>query len=295
MDILKLLQDCIKNYDLNVKTLRDIAFAICISDKLNGSNKIELDVDKFVESDSELSWVEILKLLGIEPQSKGCSKLPRVQKLRVISDILSLCLSDKVEDLTLSCSSSKKVANVLGVSLSYADYSDENSCYENLKKIESTLEESSFEKDIEVVEVLELLTLYNVDLPTNITKLDEHYFSSLYTDSFKPCRSDEFNKRDFVKDINCFLMSVAIDLDDFKWISLYNILDTVADFIGRKKLVYCITPEIRSKLSKCTRLYNGVNLIGNCSYYVYDYNFTRVFIISLYSEGVVKDLNKYIK
>lgn len=232
MDILKLLQDCIKNYDLNIKTLRDIAFAICISDKLNGSNKIELDVDKFVESDSELSWVEILKLLGIEPQSKGCSKLPRVQKLRVISDILSLCLHDKVEDLTLSCSSSKKVANVLGVSLSYADYSDENSCYENLKKIESTLEDNSLDlsslSDLYkrlCVYTNKIITIGEFNLPSDISNIliPDEIFNNLG----KKCTTSEliafmndngFSIEDYtsyILDIYCFnLVPLVIKLFD---------------------------------------------------------------------------------
>ena len=97
MDVLKLLQDCIKTFNLDVSNLRDIAFAICTADKMDGTNKRELDIDKFVESDTELSWDSTLTVLGVEPQTKGYTKLPRVQKLRVISDVLSLSLSDKVE------------------------------------------------------------------------------------------------------------------------------------------------------------------------------------------------------
>ena len=295
MDVLKLVKDCIETYNLDVNKLRDIAFAICTADKLHGTNSKELDVDKFVESDTELSWDSILTALGVEPQTKGYTKLPRVQKLRVISDVLSLSLSDKVGDLVLSCDASKKVAKLLGVSLPSEDYADEDVCYENLKKIEDSLENSNFEKDNEVVEILELINDYSIDLPANITKLDKHYSSIITSKSFKLCRSDEFSKRDFIRDINCFLMNIAINLEDFKWISLYNILDTVSEYISREKLVYCITQEVQSKLSKCTRLYNGVNLIGKCSYYIYDYKFTKLFIISLYSPKVVRDLNKYIK
>ena len=126
MDVLKLLQDCIETFNLDANNLRDIAFAICTADKMNGTNKRELDIDKFVESDTELSWDSILAILGVEPQSKGYTKLPRVQKLRVISDVLSLSLSDKVDGLVLSCNASKKVSKLLGVSLSSEDYADED-------------------------------------------------------------------------------------------------------------------------------------------------------------------------
>lgn len=109
MDVVKLLQDCIKKFNLDVNLLRDYAFAICVADNISGSNKKELDVDRFVEHDSELSWNEVLVSLGITPQNRGCKSLPRVQKLRVISDVLSLSLGGTIEGLILTCETSRKL------------------------------------------------------------------------------------------------------------------------------------------------------------------------------------------
>lgn len=145
MDIEKLVKDSIKNFNLDTAKLRSIAFAICISDKLNGTNQKELDIDKFVETDSELFWDSIISTLGITPQTRGCGSLPRVQKLRVISDVLSLSVCNQVSDLSLMSKESRKVAQLLGVSLPCLDYADENACYKNLEKVEKYLASSSLD------------------------------------------------------------------------------------------------------------------------------------------------------
>lgn len=295
MDIAELLKDCIRNFNLDINKLRDLAFSICLADKKDGTNHIELDIDKFVEHDAELSWDNILRFLTITPQSKGCSSLPRVQKLRVISDVLTLSLSNEVPDLVLTCKSSKLVAKYLGVSVPSVDYASEDECLDNLYKINKCLENQKFNKDTEVQEILDLLNLYEAPLPDKLSKLDEHYIDS---DELKrvfiPCTSDKFQKRDFLKDLNCHLLTLLINLEDYKWISLYNIYDTIAEHLKGEKVVYCITPEIKSKLSKCHRLYNSINLVGKCSYMVFDYRFTKILLISMYSRGLVEDLNKYI-
>lgn len=230
MDVLKLLQDCIENFNLDVNNLKDIAFAICTADKMNGTNKRELDIDKFVESDTELSWDSILTALGVEPQTKGYTKLPRVQKLRVISDVLSLSLSDKVDGLVLSCDASKKVSKLLGVSLPSEDYADEDVCYENLKKIEDVLISSNVDLG-SLSGVYKRLCIYTnrikevggFDMPQEIESI--LIPEEIYNNLGKKCTMSELNKfledkklsidnySNYVIDTYCFnLVSIVVKL-----------------------------------------------------------------------------------
>lgn len=140
MDILKLLQDCVKSLNIDINVIKDTMFAICVADNLNGTNQRELDIDKLVESDTELNWDGVLTYLNITPQHRGCTKLPRVQKLRVISDCLSLILENDIDGLILTCITSKKVKDN---SLSYIPYADENECIKNLEKIQSHISVST--------------------------------------------------------------------------------------------------------------------------------------------------------
>lgn len=290
--VLDLFKKCIQEFNLDVKHLRDIAFAICIADKLDGTNKKELDIDKFVESDNELDWNDILKTLGVSPQNRGCGSLPRVQKLRVISDILTISLCSQIEDLVLSCKVSKQVSEKEGVFLSCIDYADEDACYENLNKIKDYLVDNSFNKDFEVESVLNLLRDYNFSYSGSITSLDKHYTN--VNNLFLLCASDKFNKRNFYKDLNCVLIKKLIDLDDYKWISLYNLFVTASELLNNEKVVCCISAELNSKLRKCTRLYNGLDLVGKMSYSVYDYRFTKILLICMYSFNFVDDFQKYV-
>lgn len=228
MDILKLLKDSIAYFNLDTTYLRDLAFAICISDKLRGTNNIELDVDKFVESDVELSWNAILCELNITPQNRGCTKLPRVQKLRIISDILSLALQDKVSDLSLSCKASKDIKN-LGVNLPYEDYADEDSCYKNLSKIESALRVSNLDlgnfaklynrlciytKRIEQIGVVNLPTEFNTFLIAD----------SIYNNLGKSCS---------IEDLSKFLEDKKLTIDDYA----NYIIDNYCFYLVQKVMV----------------------------------------------------------
>ena len=211
MDVLKLLQDCIETFNLNANTLRDIAFAICTADKMNGTNKRELDIDKFVESDTELSWDSILAILGVEPQSKGYTKLPRVQKLRVISDVLSLSLSDKVDGLVLSCNASKKVSKLLGVSLPSEDYADEDVCYENLKKIEDSLIKDNIDLG-SLQETYKRLCVYtNRIMDVGGFNMPSEIESILIPDEI----FNNLGKKCTVSELNSFLTNKGLTIEDY--------------------------------------------------------------------------------
>ena len=178
MNIAELLKDCIRSFNLDANKLRDLAFSICLADKKDGTNHIELDIDKFVEHDAELSWDNILRFLTITPQSKGCSSLPRVQKLRVISDVLTLSLSNEVPDLVLTCKSSKLVAKYLGVSLPSIDYASEDECLDNLCKIKDYISVTSVDLDsIESVYVRlikyrdKMKEVGDIELPSAVNEL----------------------------------------------------------------------------------------------------------------------------
>lgn len=197
MDLVKLMEDCIKNFDLDVNMLRDIAFSICIADKIHGTNNKELDVDKFVSSDSELDWDSVLSLIGVQSQNKGIDSLPRVQKLRVISDMLSLSVNNKVNGLCLMCKSSSIVATKLGVSLKCVDYADEAFCYENLEKIESyvssvSIELGSLESIYNKICIYnkKILSMSSISLSNQISSF--LIPSDIYKDLGKSCSNEEF-------------------------------------------------------------------------------------------------------
>lgn len=293
-DIVKLLQDCIKKYNLDPSELRDIAFAICISEKTYGSNNKSLDIDKMCTTDIEIGWNNVLRILDINPVSKGYKALPRVQKLRIISDVLTLKLSNEVDDLFLTYKSSEKVAKKLGLDIRVDDNCDESTCLKNLEKIRESIELLNFDGDSELIEILNMLEDMNITLDKKISLQKEYLVNDYRKNNFVECRSDKFIKRIFIQSLNCLLLDKLMSLDESKWISLYDIFDTIADYMNHEKIVCCVTQDIRSNLAKCHRLNNSILLVGKYSYSVYDYRFTKILLVSMYSRNLIEALNKYI-
>lgn len=234
MRLNKLVEDCIENFNLDVTKLRDIAFAICTSDKLNGTNNKELDVDLLVQESDGLDWNDILQLLNIHADNSLARSLPRVQKLRVVSDVLSLSLSDKIDDLHLTNVASGKVAKELGVSLPKIDYADEDICYENLKKIEEKLSEVSLDLG-RLQEVYKKLCIYSnkilevggFNLPTDVEKI-------LIPDTI----FNNLGKKCSVMELKSFLDSKNLSINDYAEyvidIYCYNIVQEVAKLLNAK-------------------------------------------------------------
>lgn len=234
MEVVKLVKYCIENFNLDVNKLRDIAFAICIADKLTGTNQRELDIDKFVESSDELEWDSVLSLFNITSQNRGCSSLPRVQKLRVISDVLSLSVCNEVSGLKLSCIASKKVAKQLGVSLESVDYADENVCYGNLSKIQSHL--SSVSVDLSNLTIIynklciysdKIISIGGFDLPIAISNIliPDKIFNNL-------------GKKCTIEDLNKFLEKNDLTIDDYSAyivdIYCYEIVQEIAKLLNKR-------------------------------------------------------------
>lgn len=234
MDVLKLVKDCVENYKLDSKVLRDIAFAICTSDKMNGTNQRELDIDKFVESDTELDWSEILSVLSISPVNKFGVKLPRVQKLRVISDVLSMSLSSNISGLNLMCKSSSKVAQKLGVSLPSLDYADEDICYENLAKIEEELTKVSLDLT-ELEDVYKRLCLYR----DKVRVLDGFYIKDCILDMLIPDSIYNYSgKKCSVSELSNYLQKNKLTMNDYVAfivdVYCYNIVQEIAKLLNAR-------------------------------------------------------------
>lgn len=114
----------VDSYNLDRQKLNDIALAICIADKYRGSNSLELSVDRLVNSG--------LGFVGVGSKSSDTRKLPRVQCLRVLCDVLTLSVPDNVvqknDDIRLTCKVSSYVSYKLGNRKMCYEYADEDIC-----------------------------------------------------------------------------------------------------------------------------------------------------------------------
>ena len=122
----------VDNYKLDENELNDIALAICIADKYKGSNVLELSVDRLVNS--ELGFV------GVGSETADTRKLPRVQCLRVLCDVLTIALRGVAPqmDVQLTCKASAYVGKTLGKHIDCCDYADESVCDSILNAWEKT-------------------------------------------------------------------------------------------------------------------------------------------------------------
>lgn len=198
MNIVSLIRGCKKNYNLSTNDLRSVALGLCTAGKLEDTCNIALSVDRLVAQDTELDWSDILVEIGIDNRGKQGTPLPRVQKLRVISDMLSILLSDKISDLRLSSQVAAHVARIKGVSLAYDSYPDEGVCYANLKKIEDNLAEVSVNYDDlnKIYRHLEIYVERIKDISdTNVAyALNKHYIpEQIYHKLGKKCTASQLN------------------------------------------------------------------------------------------------------
>lgn len=119
----KLIAKVIEKNQLDVSAILDTCLAICFADKFNGSNRLELSVDRFV-SGADNDWNNVLSLLGV--QSKQNKPLPEVQRYRVICDALVILCDKHESDIYLTSEASAKVATLQGKVWRCTDYSDIN-------------------------------------------------------------------------------------------------------------------------------------------------------------------------
>ena len=99
--------------------IRDICYAICEVDDLEGTNIQSLGVNTFYYSNEayldSLSDTEILSLSDLEAQQVGYSELPKLQLARVIVDVLTLALQKDniLGDCWYCCESTEVVSKAM--------------------------------------------------------------------------------------------------------------------------------------------------------------------------------------
>lgn len=113
------LEDC--NVDRH--HFLDVCLAICASDENIGTNRLELDIDKFFVCKDSI-WSSIIGT-NIEISST-ISELPKIQKMRVVSDTLVILLREngKHIDTNYNSEASKNVATAIGVSEGIGTFND---------------------------------------------------------------------------------------------------------------------------------------------------------------------------
>lgn len=234
IDLLTLLKDSTKTFGLDEAKLRDITFAICMSDVLHGSNGRELDIDNITRDDLDLDWSSILGWLGIQATMQTKGDLPRVHKLRLISDVLSLSVSNKVNDLVLCNPESNRVAKLLGVSLPCVDYADEPTCYKNLEKINAYITSNSLNLD-KLDAVYKKLCIYsNKILEIGSFNIPSEIENILIPDSiFKT-----LGKKCSISSLSKFLAQNSMSIDNYcdyvVDIYCYNIVQEVAKMLNTR-------------------------------------------------------------
>ena len=142
---------------------QDICLAICLADELKGTNRQYLNKNYFFSASSDNIWKSIQSTIGVSLEYNG-SELPRVQKMRLISDACSIVLELKVSGCNLSSPYNTEVAQVVvgklkggttshRVSHENADEDDvKQSILEMLKYVESSVDcENNFFSLLEYV------------------------------------------------------------------------------------------------------------------------------------------------
>lgn len=121
----ELVAKVISSNNLNTSDVLDKCYAICLADRFIGTNRLGLDCRKFSNCNGDADWEKVLSLLGVPKQSHG-GMLPEVQRYRVITDALVICLGKTGSDCELSSEASSKVANILGLHARSRGYKDIN-------------------------------------------------------------------------------------------------------------------------------------------------------------------------
>lgn len=165
----KLVKRVIESNNLDVSDVLDTCYAICMADKFNGSNRLELSVDKLVVT-ADTEWNYTLALLGVQPRDG--SPLPEVQRWRVICDALIICTDTHLEGVHLTSEASSKVASLKGQLRRCGEYHD----IDDVKAVLTKLCGSTY--DFTEVHALEgvlldnagLLKSYGYDLEERVKK-----------------------------------------------------------------------------------------------------------------------------
>lgn len=116
----ELIDKIIETNKLDTSEVLDLCYAICMSDMLHGSNRLELNVSKFLgTTGADSGWSGLLHKLGANPI--GRDSLPKVQRFRVVTDalIIACCKRDKdlahEEIIALTSEASGVVARACGL------------------------------------------------------------------------------------------------------------------------------------------------------------------------------------
>lgn len=289
MELDKLVSSCISKYNVDVNSLRDISFALCFADRLDGTNQKELDCDRFIASSSS-EFNNVLKLLKIEPKTNGLNPLPRVQFERIVSDSLSILLNDKVSDLRLSSKSASLVAKVLGIKMESDDYFDEASCEQNLKKLQGIAELNG-----SVQKVLKILKTLGVPLPNGVSELPLGYNLGEYANSFREIDKSVFDEGKFIEDMNNHFVGVLKKLPESSTIIAYGVFSDIQNALNGKKFPCRISSDMHRSISgdsRYVRILNSLNKVFNITYSTADVNSTLILIIALYANNVSTELKR---
>lgn len=158
----KLIEKVIKANNLDIQDVLDTCFAICMADHFVGTNRLELSIDKFVCSD-DTDWSAVLDLLGVS--SVIGTPLPKVQRYRVISDALVICVGREIDGVKLSSEASGSVARLRSLNW-------RSSNYEDINTVESVLQALCTDTyDFSKIHELEDL-LYTYEKETSSWKFD---------------------------------------------------------------------------------------------------------------------------
>lgn len=156
--------------DVSAPEVVDMCLAICAADENVGTNRLELDIDKFFGIPVDDIWSRILILCGVSEIKSNADCLPRVQKERIIVDVMIMCLRMKGFDFRGSYNSevSKEVAYELGIKevAGISDNRNEQDVADSLRRIQSLLyeqvqeETSDFDNEDEGRDILRKLSRY---------------------------------------------------------------------------------------------------------------------------------------
>ena len=253
----------------------DICLAICAADKLVGTNRLELSIDKFCIVDDTI-WNNFVQSSNTSPV---CTGLPKIQRLRVVTDALMMVLQKTGHELTSSYNSeaSKTVARMYGISHSTGVYDNENTdgVYESLLEIKNLYDsqdaddkkQSSSETKTVVEKLLDYIKQYGVcitldkttDLPRAFLNRD---CSSVSNVRFTVPEYNDTVEKNFICSLNDTLVLSMLRGNTLN-IAFY-IAGIKNSLISNKSLL-CISSDVYRKLFNNSRLSNVLSTVFNFS------------------------------
>lgn len=245
----------------------DICLAICVADENVGTNRIELDVDKFFRIDDAI-WENLFSKECV-CKNTSVSPLPKVQKLRVVADAMMLCLLKEGKEFRCSfnCEASKSVASVLGIDDARGTQDDKtiDGVFVSLAEIRDIFVNSEVEDT--VVKKLAIFTNEvgakiklrgTVQLPLEYEPIIGKAFSNI---EYRDIEYTSIMEKAFIKELNDTLIQDLLGIGTLN--TAYYIVK-VKSVIPNKYLL-CLTYEVYRKLFTNKRLSNTLSMIFNFS------------------------------